>query len=174
MKDLVIKFAGDSGDGIQLIGAMFSSIASKVGYQVFTYPSYPADMRAPKNTKGGVSSFQIHIGEHVSEPGDEYDILVCLNNSSYEVFGNELKKTGMLIYDEQYLIECHHLNNWKLPITSQCKKLNCLKARNIFALGCVAYYLGLEQCNSCARYRGVFISLSYFIYGNVNRALRGG
>lgn len=145
MKDLVIKFAGDSGDGIQLIGAMFSSIASKVGYQVFTYPSYPADMRAPKNTKGGVSSFQIHIGEHVSEPGDEYDILVCLNNASYEVFGNELKKTGMLIYDEQYPIECHHLNNWKLPITSQCKKLNCLKARNIFALGCVAYYLGFEE-----------------------------
>ena len=98
-KDVVIRFCGDSGDGMQLVGTMFSNIMSRLGYQVFTYPSYPADMRAPKDSLSGVSSFQVPFGTQVSEPGDEVDVLVCLNPASYKTNYRSVRAGGIVIYD---------------------------------------------------------------------------
>lgn len=142
--DITIKFAGDSGDGMQLIGTIFSNVASKLGYQVYTFPSYPADMRAPKNTIGGVSSFQVHFGDVVSDSGDKVDFLICMNKVSYEKFRDEVKDDGMVIIDGEFIegveIDKKH---WVIPVTSQCKELNTLKSRNIYMLSCLAYYLDL-------------------------------
>lgn len=142
MGNLVIKFAGDSGDGIQLIGTMFSNVVSILGKQVFTFPSYPADMRAPKNSLQGVSSFQIKFGEDINEPGNKCDILVCLNSAAYETNKNSLIDGGMVVCDEEYQLEVD-TKYWQLPLTKQCKELNAPKSRNIFVLGCIGYYFDI-------------------------------
>ena len=69
--DVVIRFSGDSGDGMQLTGQQFSDTAALFGNDVATFPDYPAEIRAPQGTVGGVSGFQVHIGaEHSTTPGD--------------------------------------------------------------------------------------------------------
>lgn len=161
-KDVVIRFCGDSGDGMQLVGTMFSNIMSRLGYQVFTYPSYPADMRAPKDSLSGVSSFQVHFGTQVSEPGDEVDVLVCLNPASYKTNYRSVRAGGIVIYDET-VFDARRLTNaqmdadnpfgelppqctvWPLPVTSQCTVLEAAKSRNVYLLGCLCYYLDVDE-----------------------------
>lgn len=78
--DVVIRFSGDSGDGMQLTGQQFSDTAALFGNDVATFPDYPAEIRAPQGTVGGVSGFQVHIGEeHITTPGDYADVLVAMN-----------------------------------------------------------------------------------------------
>jgi 2-oxoglutarate ferredoxin oxidoreductase subunit alpha len=146
MENLVIKFAGDSGDGIQLIGTMFSNVVSKLGKQIFTFPSYPADMRAPKNSLQGVSSFQIKFGEDVNEPGDKCDILVCMNSSSYLANKNSVKDDGIVFIEQlsapDVVIENKHL---AIPFTAQCDVFSRPKSRNMFVLGFIGYYLDINK-----------------------------
>ena len=172
-KDVVIRFCGDSGDGMQLVGTMFSNIMSRLGYQVFTYPSYPADMRAPKDSLSGVSSFQVHFGTQVSEPGDEVDVLVCLNPASYKTNYRSVRAGGIVIYDET-VFDARRLTNaqmdadnpfgelppqctvWPLPVTSQCTVLEAAKARNVYLLGCLCYYLDVDEALVQAELEGKF------------------
>ena len=77
--DVVIRFSGDSGDGMQLTGQQFSDTAALFGNDVATFPDYPAEIRAPQGTLGGVSGFQVHIGKGVYTPGDKADVLVAMN-----------------------------------------------------------------------------------------------
>lgn len=143
MNNTVIKFAGDSGDGIQLMGTIFSSILSTLGYQVRTTPSFPADMRPPKNSIAGVSSFKIHFGEQVNTEGEKCDIIICLCDAAYEVCKNDIKENGLVIIDEsKTIIPKFH---WTLPITAQCKELNTNKSKNIFALSCLCYYFDIPE-----------------------------
>ena len=82
-EQVVVKFAGDSGDGMQLTGSLFSEVAAKSGNDLATFPDYPAEIRAPQNTIPGVSGFQVHIGENkIYTSGDHYDVLIAMNPAS--------------------------------------------------------------------------------------------
>ena len=77
---LVVRFAGDSGDGMQLTGDRFTSVSASFGNDLSTLPDYPAEIRAPAGTVNGVSSFQVHISDHdITTPGDEPNVLVAMN-----------------------------------------------------------------------------------------------
>ena len=80
LDQVVVRFSGDSGDGMQLAGNIFSTISATVGNGISTFPDYPADIRAPQGTLTGVSGFQVHIGTNkVLTPGDKCDVLVAMN-----------------------------------------------------------------------------------------------
>ena len=82
-EDVVVKFVGDSGDGMQLSGTLFSDSAALAGNDLATFPDYPAEIRAPHNTIAGVSGFQVHIGSSkVHTTGDQCDVLVAMNPAS--------------------------------------------------------------------------------------------
>lgn len=98
-KDVVIRFCGDSGDGMQLTGTLFSNLSAILGNEIATFPDYPADMRAPQGTVGGVSGFQVHVGSGIYTPGDEADVLVAMNAAALKVNYKVLKKLGVLIFD---------------------------------------------------------------------------
>ena len=80
LDQVAVRFSGDSGDGMQLAGNIFSTISATVGNSISTFPDYPADIRAPQGSLTGVSGFQVHIGaEKVYTPGDLCDVLVAMN-----------------------------------------------------------------------------------------------
>lgn len=106
--DVVIRFAGDSGDGMQLTGQQFSDTAALFGNDVATFPDYPAEIRAPQGTVGGVSGFQVHIGgEHVTTPGDDADVLVAMNPAALKANLRWAKKAGTIIVDADAFTEKH-------------------------------------------------------------------
>src|ERR1700710_2771732 len=77
---VIIRFAGDSGDGMQLTGDRFTSVSALVGNDLATLPEYPAEIRAPAGTLAGVSAFQVHISDHeITTPGDAPNVLVAMN-----------------------------------------------------------------------------------------------
>src|SRR5882762_5339198 len=80
LQDVVIKFAGDSGDGMQLTGTQFTNATALHGNDLATFPDFPAEIRAPQGTLAGVSGFQIHFGStRIHTPGDMCDVLVVMN-----------------------------------------------------------------------------------------------
>lgn len=101
LDNVVVLFAGDSGDGMQLTGTLFSNISAIIGNEISTFPDYPAEIRAPQGTIGGVSGFQVHIGSgKVYTPGDDADMLVAMNPAALKVNVSKVKKGGAIIYDE--------------------------------------------------------------------------
>ncbi len=99
-EDVVVKFAGDSGDGIQLTGAQFSDTSAFVGNDLATFPDYPAEIRAPQGTVAGVSGFQVHIGhKEVATPGDLADVLVAMNPAALKANMKWLKPGATIIVD---------------------------------------------------------------------------
>ena len=100
LDEVVVKFAGDSGDGIQLTGSQFSDTSAFVGNDLSTFPDYPAEIRAPQGTIGGVSGFQVHIGQkEVQTPGDQADVLVAMNPAALKANLKWLKKGATIIVD---------------------------------------------------------------------------
>lgn len=81
---VVVRFSGDSGDGMQLAGNIFTNVSAGVGNQVSTFPDYPAEIRAPQGSLSGVSGFQVSVGLNVHTPGDQCDVLVAMNPASAE------------------------------------------------------------------------------------------
>ncbi len=164
---VVVRFSGDSGDGMQLAGNIFSTVSASVGNGISTFPDYPADIRAPQGSLTGVSGFQVHVGEgKVYTPGDLCDVLVAMNAAALKTqyryakpqatiiidtdsFGpNDLRKAafqtddylGEMGIDPDRVVAC--------PITKMVK--DCLadsgmdnkavlKCRNMFALGLVCW-----------------------------------
>ncbi len=99
-KDVVIRFAGDSGDGMQLTGSLFADMSAIYGNELSTFPDYPAEIRAPHGTLSGVSGFQVHIGSvHVTTPGDLCDLLVAMNPAALKTNAKWLKRTAMVLID---------------------------------------------------------------------------
>jgi 2-oxoglutarate/2-oxoacid ferredoxin oxidoreductase subunit alpha len=95
---VVIRFSGDSGDGMQLTGMQFSDTSALFGNDVSTFPDYPAEIRAPQGTVGGVSGFQLHIGtSEINTPGDHADVLVAMNPAALKANLNWVKKGGTII-----------------------------------------------------------------------------
>jgi len=100
-KDIVIRFAGDSGDGMQLTGTLFANMSAVYGNGLSTFPDYPAEIRAPKGTIGGVSGFQVHIGNtKVNTPGDYCDMLVAMNPAALKANAKWLKRTAFVLVNE--------------------------------------------------------------------------
>ena len=101
IENVIIRFAGDSGDGIQITGAIFSHDSAVLGNDISTLPDFPAEIRAPAGTLAGVSSFQLNFSSYdVHTPGDRPDVLVALNPAALKVHIKELKPGGILILNE--------------------------------------------------------------------------
>lgn len=99
-KTVVIRFSGDSGDGMQLTGTLFSETVALLSNAVATFPDYPAEIRAPQGTVGGVSGFQVHFGQGVHTPGDYADLLVAMNPAALMANAKWAQKGGMIILDK--------------------------------------------------------------------------
>ena len=95
---VVIRFAGDSGDGMQLAGSQFTQSTAVMGNDLATFPDFPAEIRAPAGTTYGVSGFQIHFASHdIRTPGDSPDVLVAMNPAALKTNIADLKRGGTLI-----------------------------------------------------------------------------
>ena len=166
-ESVVVRFSGDSGDGMQLAGNIFSTVSATVGNSISTFPDYPADIRAPQGSLTGVSGFQVHIGaSQVYTPGDLCDVLVAMNAAALKTQYRYAKSDATIIIDtdsfgpkdlekaqfqgEDYLGEMGIDPDRVIacPLTSMVK--DCLadtgmdiksinKCRNMFALGLVCW-----------------------------------
>jgi 2-oxoglutarate/2-oxoacid ferredoxin oxidoreductase subunit alpha len=100
LEEVVVKFAGDSGDGMQLSGTQFSDTSAFIGNDLSTFPDYPSEIRAPQGTIAGVSGFQVHIGhKEVTTPGDQADVLVAMNPAALKANMKWLKHGATVIID---------------------------------------------------------------------------
>lgn len=162
---VVIRFSGDSGDGMQLAGNIFTNVSAGVGNQVSTFPDYPAEIRAPQGSLSGVSGFQVHIGVGVHTPGDKADVLVAMNPAALKQNIKHLNHGGIVIVDIDSFKESDlkkalfttddpfkelniNAQVLEVPVTSMTKAAladsgldnkSVLKCRNIFALGLVCW-----------------------------------
>jgi 2-oxoglutarate ferredoxin oxidoreductase subunit alpha len=113
-ESIVVRFAGDSGDGMQLTGMQFTDTAALLGNDLATFPDFPAEIRAPIGTVAGVSGFQVHFGsKEIFTPGDEYDVLVAMNAAALKVDLPRTKKGGLIIvnsagFDKKNLNLAHY------------------------------------------------------------------
>ena len=167
LDQVVVRFSGDSGDGMQLAGNIFSTVSATVGNGISTFPDYPADIRAPQGSLTGVSGFQVHIGAgRVYTPGDKCDVLVAMNAAALKTQYKYAKPQATIIIDtdsfgpkdlekanfktEDYLGEMGIDSDRvvQCPLTKMVK--DCLadsgmdnkailKCRNMFALGIVCW-----------------------------------
>lgn len=100
LADVIVRFSGDSGDGMQLAGNIFSTVSATVGNSISTFPDYPADIRAPQGSLTGVSGFQVHIGAgQVYTPGDLCDVLVAMNAAALKTQYRYAKPNATIIID---------------------------------------------------------------------------
>ena len=166
LDQIVVRFSGDSGDGMQLAGNIFSTISATVGNDICTFPDYPADIRAPQGVLTGVSGFQVHVGaDKVLTPGDKCDILVAMNPAALKTQHKYCKPTGAIIIDSDSFtakdlqkaefktddpiaelgITCEVV---PCPITSLCQATladsgmdskSILRCKNMLALGLVCW-----------------------------------
>lgn len=162
---VVVKFVGDSGDGMQLSGTLFSDAAALGGNDIATFPDYPAEIRAPHNTIAGVSGYQVHIGSHIYSSGDKCDFLVAMNPASFKSNLKWAKKGATIIVDidtftDEAMAKAGYTSNpftdelereytiVKAPVTSFTKRIGeekgadlktTEKCRNMFALGIIFY-----------------------------------
>src|SRR6201998_4537656 len=98
LQDVVIKFAGDSGDGMQLTGSQFTNNTALLGIDLATFPDFPAEIRAPQGTLPGVSGYQLRFSsDHIFTPGDVCDVLVAMNAAALKVNLKALKQGGIII-----------------------------------------------------------------------------
>ncbi|HAG15016.1 MAG TPA: 2-oxoacid:acceptor oxidoreductase subunit alpha [Bacteroidales bacterium] len=164
---VVIRFSGDSGDGMQLTGTLFSDTAALMGSGIGTFPDYPAEIRAPQGTVGGVSGFQVHFGHNIHTPGDYADVLVAMNPAALKANAKWTKCGGTIIIDRDAFtaknlekagfktddpikedkLECFNLIS--APISSMTQEVlkdsgmdnkTILRSKNMFALG-ICFYL---------------------------------
>lgn len=100
LEKVVIRFSGDSGDGMQLTGTIFSNLSAIFGNEISTFPDYPAEVRAPQGTLSGVSGFQVHLGSRkIFTPGDKADVLVAMNPAALKVNVKNIKTNAIVVID---------------------------------------------------------------------------
>lgn len=167
LDNVVVKIAGDSGDGIQLTGTQLTNTTALMGEEVATFPDYPAEIRAPQGTVGGVSGFQLHFGKNVYTPGDKCDVLIALNPAAIMANINNIKWGSTIIADSDTFSEANfekagftpelfeqikqNNNLIEAPISSMTKAAlqdtgldikTIMKMKNMFALGIVYKLFG--------------------------------
>lgn len=163
---VVVRFAGDSGDGMQLTGDRFTSVSALFGNDLSTFPDYPAEIRAPAGTVNGVSSFQVHISDHdITTPGDAPNVLVVMNPAALKADLHRLEQNGLLIintdaFDQRDLEKAGYDHNplhddflseyrvVEIPMTALTqaaaeplgvKPRDAERSKNFFALGLVSW-----------------------------------
>ncbi|MCM1033596.1 MAG: 2-oxoacid:acceptor oxidoreductase subunit alpha [Odoribacter sp.] len=162
---VVVRFSGDSGDGMQLAGNIFTNVSAGVGNQVSTFPDYPAEIRAPQGSLSGVSGFQVSVGVGVHTPGDLCDVLIAMNPAALKQNVKFLKPGGVIIVDidsfkapdlrkalfttdDPFTELGINAQVLEVPVTAMTKAAledsgldnrSVLKCRNIFALGLVCW-----------------------------------
>ena len=100
LEEVVVRFSGDSGDGMQLAGNIFSNVSATVGNDICTFPDYPADIRAPQGSLTGVSGFQVHVGaSKIFTPGDHCHVLVAMNPAALKTQIKFCKPQGLVLTD---------------------------------------------------------------------------
>ena len=165
LRRVAVRFSGDSGDGMQLAGNIFTNVSAGLGNSVSTFPDYPAEIRAPQGSLGGVSGFQVSIGAGVHTPGDECDVLVAMNPAALKQNYKFLRRGGVIITDiDSFTPEGLKKARFatgdavaelgisaqvvEVPATSMTKAAladsgmdvkSVLKCRNIFALGLLCW-----------------------------------
>ena len=166
MESVVIRFSGDSGDGMQLVGTLFSNLSAELGNEIITFPDFPAEIRAPHGTISGVSGFQVQLGaKKIFTPGDKTDVLIAMNPAALKVNAQFLRQDSVVIIDtdsfqaadlERAMFSTDDpfkelgLNSIQVvpaSITQMCKDAlagiadnkQALRSRNIFALGLVCW-----------------------------------
>lgn len=165
LEKVVVRFSGDSGDGMQLVGNIFTNVSAGLGNQVSTFPDYPAEIRAPQGSLGGVSGFQVSVGNNVHTPGDKCDVLVAMNAAALKQNAHHVKHGGVIIIDidsfkEADLRKALYATDdpirelgisaqvLDVPVTSMTKAAladsgldnkSIIKCRNFFALGLVCW-----------------------------------
>ena len=166
MENIVIRFSGDSGDGMQLVGTFFSNLSAELGNDIITFPDFPAEIRAPHGTLSGVSGFQMQLGaKKIFTPGDKADVLVAMNPAALKVNAQFLRRDSVVIIDtdsfqaadlERALfttddpfkeLGLSSVQVVSASITQMCKNAlegiadnkQALRSRNIFALGLVCW-----------------------------------
>ncbi len=197
---VVIKFAGDSGDGMQLTGTQFTGTSALLGNDIATFPDYPAEIRAPQGTVAGVSGFQVHIGQaHIHTPGDNPDVLVAMNAAALKANLRNVSKGKTIIVDtdnfkrkdwEKAGFEDDPLVSGELrdyhvieaPMTSLTKTAleglgldnkSVVRSKNMFALGMV-YWMFSRPLEYTERFlKGKFGNKEAVLAGNV-KALKAG
>lgn len=109
MQQVVVRFCGDSGDGMQLTGNMFAQLAAEMGHEISTLPDFPAEIRAPQGTLGGVSAFQVELGHEVYTSGDKADVIVAMNAAALKVctLGSHFNHPQALFDDDFALYHRH-------------------------------------------------------------------
>ncbi len=170
---VIIRFAGDSGDGMQLTGDRFTSASALFGNDLATLPEFPAEIRAPAGTLAGVSAFQVHISDHeITTPGDAPNVLVAMNPAALHAELEKLEPGGTLIinidtFDERNLAKAGYdanpltdgslkgFNVYEVPMTSLTKEAcaplgvkprDADRSKNLFALGLISWmYTRPEQ-----------------------------
>ncbi|MCX8105413.1 MAG: 2-oxoacid:acceptor oxidoreductase subunit alpha [Ignavibacterium album] len=200
LKEVTIRFAGDSGDGMQLTGTQFSETTAWVGNDLNTLPDYPAEIRAPAGTIYGVSGFQLHFSsEDIHTPGDQPDVLVAMNPAALKKNLPELKKGGMIIvnsdsFDLKNLHLAHYESNpledgtldgyhvYPVPISSltanalegvKLSPKEVSRAKNFFALGLMYWLFNRPIDNTVKWIHEKFAKNPEYIEGN-EKALRAG
>lgn len=175
LEDVTVRFSGDSGDGMQLAGNIFSTISATAGNDISTFPDFPADIRAPQGTLTGVSGFQVHIGsDKVLTPGDKCDVLIAMNPAALKTQYKFCSPRSIIIVDTDSFRE----NDLKkalfttdnpfeelgikndvveAPISSMCKEAlkdsgldnkSILRCKNMFALGLVCWLFNRNLANA--------------------------
>lgn len=167
IKQVTVRFSGDSGDGMQLSGTLFSTLSAIFGNEISTFPDFPAEIRAPQGSLHGVSGFQVRIGaKDVYNSGDKTDVLVAMNPSALKVNAQFLKKGSIVIYDNDSFkkrdldkakfetedpfteLNLNHVQTIGIDITSLTKaslensgleNKDILRSKNMFALGVVCW-----------------------------------
>jgi 2-oxoglutarate ferredoxin oxidoreductase subunit alpha len=109
LDEVVVKFAGDSGDGMQLTGTQFSDTSAFIGNDLSTFPDYPSEIRAPQGTVAGISGFQVHIGhKEINTPGDQADVLVAMNPAALKANMKWVKDGATIIIDVDNFDDKHY------------------------------------------------------------------
>lgn len=169
VSDITVKFAGDSGDGIQLTGNQLAQLSNEMGNAVVTFSSFPAEIRPPAGTLAGVSGYQLHVsGEKVYTPGDSLDVLVAFNPAALKANIKDVRKGGLVLVNEDSFTKANiakaeytddpfaELSAYqviKLPVTTLNKKAleeTALtpkekdRCKNFFLLGLIGWLFGRE------------------------------
>ena len=167
LEEVAIRFSGDSGDGMQLTGTLFSDATALLGNDISTFPDYPSEIRAPQGTVGGVSGFQVQFGQkQINTPGDFAHVLIAMNPAAVKANAKFMNPGGTIIYDsdtfneknlkkanfstEDPFTECNLEDFYKIavPITSLTRESlkdfgldnkSVLRSKNMFALGLVCW-----------------------------------
>lgn len=191
---VVIRFSGDSGDGMQLTGTLFSDTSALIGNDLATFPDYPAEIRAPQGTVGGVSGFQVHLGHSkVNTPGDYADVLVAMNPAALKASSKWTKRGGTIIVDidsftEKNLLKAGYktedpitedklgdFNIIEAPIsllTKECLKdfgldaKSVLRSKNMFALGMVYWLFNRPMDHTLAFFEKKFKKIQVVVDAN--------